>query len=131
MVKYVIECYDEGRHESKFDDLLNGTIFSIACGSAAVDIRKNVPLPYYTLVKRKFRLRVITQQEKLLAFLDFNIPQYSDQAPDKNRVYEIMESWVDVFQIILITLILPNQKKEAKLCKACFSISCRIRPLKV
>ena len=102
MVKYVVECTDEGRNESKFDDLLNGTIFSIACGSAAVDIRKNVSLPYYSIVKGKFRisksLKVITQQEQLLAFLDFYIPQYSDQAPDKNRVYEIKESWEDVFQ---------------------------------
>ena len=79
MVKYVIECIDEARNESKFDDLLNETIYSIACaiacGSAAVDIRKNVSLPSYSIAKGKCRisksLRAITQQEKLLAFLDF------------------------------------------------------------
>ena len=102
MVKFVMECNDSDRADSKFDFLINRPIFSIANGNNCTkEIKATMSVPLSRRITGKFAhsrlLKKRTHLEQILAFLDFYVPQYSDQAPDKDRVFDIKESWESVY----------------------------------
>ena len=103
MLKFVMECKDTDRIDSKFDSLINRPIFSIANGSnCAKEIKASMSHPLHRRITGKFShtrmLKKRTHIEQILAFLDFYVPQYSDLAPDKDHVFDIKESWESVYE---------------------------------